>query len=322
MPMGWVAAASALAGLASASAAKDAGGQQSGASKEATASQERMFSTLNAQGAPYRATGGLALAMLGSGFGMPTTGTKPGYDFSGAQVDNELGYWSRPGPNPSADFFVPSGSAENITPEQDQAFNDWWTQNHPADENGNVTAPNRAYIPQFLHDTGQLSAGKGMSLQGGGLPSDFFSKQFTSPDLYLSPNYQFMLTQGLGQTANFMNSRGGLNSGNTLKGLTDYAIGAAGQGYGQAFDIYNTQQTNIFNRLASIAGLGQTANAQSVQAGVGLAPGIASSIQNAGAASAAGTVGQANALAGGLNNAASWYALSNMNRDPGGGGPG
>jgi hypothetical protein len=134
--------------------------------------------------------------------------------------------------------------------------------------------------------------------------------------MYLSPSYQFQLNQGLGQTANFMNSRGGLNSGNTLKGLVDYSIGAAGQGYGQAADIYFANQSNIYNRLASVAGLGQQANTTVAGAGSSLGAGMANSTMNAGAAAAGGTVGSANAIAGGLNNAASWYTLSSlMNRN-------
>jgi hypothetical protein len=134
--------------------------------------------------------------------------------------------------------------------------------------------------------------------------------------MYLSPSYQFQLGQGLGQTANFMNAHGGLQSGNTLRGLTDYAIGAAGQGYGQAADIYFANQSNIYNRLASVAGLGQASNSTTAGAGASLGAGIANSTMQAGAAQAGGTVGSANALAGGLNNAASWYTLSSlMNRN-------
>lgn len=333
MPMGWVAAAGAIAGLAGGAmqsdAAKSGAGQQSSAANNATAAQLGMFNTINAQGQPYRTAGGGALAMLSSGAGIPLA-AKPGYDFSGAQRDSGAGYWDRPGGGASNDFWVPSGSPtqlSDLNPGQQGGFSDWVSAhqgNQASISGGDINIPQggdaTAYIPQYLHDTNQMPAGQTMT-NAGMMPPDSFTKQFTSPDMYLSPSYQFMLSQGLGQTGNFMNSRGGFNSGNTLKGLTDYAIGAAGQGYGQAYDIFSSQQTNIFNRLADIAGLGQTANAQSAGAGASISPGIANSMMASGTAQGGGTVGSANALAGGINNAGSWYALSKM-MDPGGVGPG
>lgn len=141
----------------------------------------------------------------------------------------------------------------------------------------------------------------------------YFNHQFDANDLKtnLAPNYQFQLDQGLGATKNAMNLQGGF-AGNTLKGINDYAQNFAGNAYQQAFNNYSTNQSNIFNRLSSIAGLGQTANASTAQAGTTAAQNAGQSMQNAGAAQAAGTVGASNALAGGLTNAASWYALPQL----------
>ncbi len=140
-----------------------------------------------------------------------------------------------------------------------------------------------------------------------------FTHQFNAGDLNanLAPNWKFALEQGQGAAANALNLSGG-TGGNFAKGLVDYTLNKSGDLYQNAFANYTANQTNIFNRLASIAGIGQTANAQSGQVAVGLAPGISSSIQGAGAAQAAGTVGQANAITGGINNAASWYGLSQI----------
>jgi len=138
----------------------------------------------------------------------------------------------------------------------------------------------------------------------------YFNHQFDANDLKtnLAPNYDFMLKQGLGATSNAMNLQTGW-SGNTLKGINDYAQNYAGNAYQNAFNNYTANQSNIFNRLASIAGLGQQANTSTAQAGTSAAQTAAGSMQNAGAAQAAGTVGMSNALSGGINNAASWYAL-------------
>jgi hypothetical protein len=146
------------------------------------------------------------------------------------------------------------------------------------------------------------------------VPAGYFSHQFNADDLKtnLAPNYDFMLSQGLGAAKNAGNLQTGLLSGNTLKGVTDYAENYAGNAYQNAFANYTSNQNNIFNRLATIAGFGTSANQTTASAGSSLAGNEANTIMGAGAAGAAGTVGQANAISGGLNNAASWYALPSL----------
>lgn len=145
--------------------------------------------------------------------------------------------------------------------------------------------------------------------------------QFNASDLNsnLAPNYEFVKQQGIGATTNQLNASGGALGGNALKGVTDYATNLAGNAYQNAFQNYTANQTNIFNRLSSLAGLGQTANAATSQLAGSIAPGVASSMIGAGQAQAAGTVGAANAFSGGANNALGWYQLGNFMNSGGGG---
>ncbi len=138
-----------------------------------------------------------------------------------------------------------------------------------------------------------------------------FNRPFAASDLptYLAPNYDFQLQQGLGAVKNAGNLQSGLISGNTLKGVNDYAQNFAGNAYQNAFNNYNTNQSNIFNRLSTIAGFGSGANQVTANAGTAAGANIGNSQMAAGQAGAAGIVGSANALTGGLNNAASWYSL-------------
>lgn len=149
-----------------------------------------------------------------------------------------------------------------------------------------------------------------------------FTHSFDANDLKtnLAPNYQFQLDQGLGATKNAANLQTGLVSGNALRGINNYAQDYAGNAYQQAYNNYNANQTNIFNRLSNIAGLGQTANANITSVGGTVGSNIGNTITSggqgmsaaqmaAGAAGASGTVGTANALSGGLTNGASWYSL-------------
>lgn len=140
---------------------------------------------------------------------------------------------------------------------------------------------------------------------------DFFNHQFNANDLTanLAPNYEFTKQQGLGAIQNFSTMGGGLFSGNTLKGIADYTTNYAQNSYQNAFNNFTANQSNIFNRLASIAGLGQQANTSVANAGATLAGGQSNAAMAGGAARAAGTVGAYNSISGGLNNAMSWYSL-------------
>lgn len=150
---------------------------------------------------------------------------------------------------------------------------------------------------------------KQFGLGDGGNGQGYFNHQFGPEDLKagLAPNYDFMLKQGQGATSNMANAMGGLG-GNSLKAINDYTQNYAQNAYQQAFNNYTSNQTNIFNRLASIAGLGQTAGSNSTTGGSNYAQGIAGSIQGAGNANAAGMVGGANAVNQGLG----WYAINGM----------
>ena len=126
----------------------------------------------------------------------------------------------------------------------------------------------------------------------------------------LAPNYQFMLNQGLGaQNQNLNASGGGSNIGTAgTKFAEDYASNA----YQNAFNNYQAQQTNIYNRLSGIANIGQNA----VSGLSNLATGNATNISNLGVgaanAVAQGQVGSAAAQAQGLNSIGSSLTLASL----------
>lgn len=159
-----------------------------------------------------------------------------------------------------------------------------------------------------------IAWGQNIGPQFGDVTQGEFTHQFNANDLAtnLDPSYDFRRSQTLGAAGNLLNLNAGAFSGNALKGVMDYGNNVANTGYQQAFENYNANQSNIFNRLSTIAGLGSTANAQGAQLTGSLAPSIGGSIAATGAAQAGGTVGAANALSGGLNNAGSWYTLNNI----------
>ncbi len=120
----------------------------------------------------------------------------------------------------------------------------------------------------------------------------------TQSQLESYPGYQFALNTGAQATRNQDTPGVGALSGPALKDLTSFNVGAASQNYQNYFNNTQTQQTNIFNRLNSIAGLGQNAAGNLGNTGASLGTGIATAGAAAGGSLAAGTVGAANALSG------------------------
>jgi len=126
----------------------------------------------------------------------------------------------------------------------------------------------------------------------------------------LAPNYQFMLNQGLGAQSQAMNVGGGGSNINTAN--TKFAEDYASNAYQNAFNNYQTQQSNIYNKLANIAGIGQQSLANLSNLSTGNATNISNLGVGAANAQAAGQVGTANAISGGLTGAANSYLLSNL----------
>lgn len=119
---------------------------------------------------------------------------------------------------------------------------------------------------------------------------------------YQDPGYAFELQQGTQALQNAASAGSGAFSGAALKDLLAYSQGFARTGYNDAFNRYQTQQGNIFQRLAGLAQLGQGAAANVGSQGTALAGNAGQMISNAGAAAGAGIVGAGNALSGGATN--------------------
>lgn len=104
-----------------------------------------------------------------------------------------------------------------------------------------------------------------------GMQNPSFQQPFTMADFQQDPSYQFDLQQGQQAIQRSAAASGGLQSGGTMKAMAQYTQGMASNDYEQAYNNYNNNQTLQFNRLASVANLGQTANAQTNAAGMNMA---------------------------------------------------
>lgn len=128
-----------------------------------------------------------------------------------------------------------------------------------------------------------------------------------------SPGYQFRVSEAMKAIERSAAARGNLRSGATMDALQRRVQGVASDEY-----------ENFANRLAALAGIGQTANAGSAAAGANYASGVAQGAAAqgnialaAGNARASGYANTGNAVNQGIQNVASAYLY---NRGWGGGG--
>jgi len=142
----------------------------------------------------------------------------------------------------------------------------------------------------------------------------YLTHQYGAEDFQqgMDPGYAFRLQQGQMANQRAANLGGGLIGGNALRGMQDYTQGQASQEYQNAFNRYQTQRGNIYNSLASIAGLGQTSLGQTGQLSGQTAQGVGGAISNVGSALGAGQVAMGNALGSGLQGAGNAYMLSQL----------
>ena len=295
-----------LGSALSSDAASSAAQTQANAANAGTNAQLQMFNTINSQQAPYRQAGQTALSDIMGGLGLgPATGSVGASGAVASSPQSNPDLWStiwHKYSDPTGQYIDQSSPLyADILAKTQAEFN----------------AQNQATTPLSAVGGAAGTVGGAAGTVGGtptGTPANYFTHQFNADDLKtnLAPNYQFQLDQGLKAVKNAGNLQTGLLSGNTLQGINNYAQDYAGGAYQQAYNNYTANQSNIFNRLSTIAGLGNSSNQQSATAATATGQGVANTLGAAGAATASGQVGSANALTGGLNNALGWYSLSNI----------
>lgn len=138
----------------------------------------------------------------------------------------------------------------------------------------------------------QLMAGMGQDGQ--------FMKTYSGQDIYDDPSYQFRVNQGNNAIQSSAAAQGGLLSGATLKALQNYGQESASQEYQNAYNRFNADQTNQYNRLSNLVGIGQNAAAQTGNAGTQTAQAIANNTMQGANSQAAGTIAAGNSVANGF----------------------
>lgn len=127
----------------------------------------------------------------------------------------------------------------------------------------------------------------------------------------VDPGYQWQLQQGQNALQNSQAAQNGVLGGAALKDLIGYNQGMANTAYQGAFDRWNVQNTNTYNRLSAMLGIGENAAAGVGNVGAQTSANIGNTIMSAGNAQAAGIVGQSNAINGAINAGTGYYMMNN-----------
>lgn len=244
-----------------------AGDKQSDAAKRASDTQIGMYERTREDLRPYREVGYAALGTLAKMF-IPGYEDTSARDSQIASLQKELDLLSRPN----------ATLVKQINPGPQL----WSNRERRRSYKVERTSPmqNAGRIAEINARLDELRA-------SGGEPSE-------GPDysaFYKSPGYEFRMGEGIRALDRGASSRGRLRSGAHERELVRYGQGVA-----------SSEFNSYANRLASLAGLGQTSTAQTGSFGATAASQAGMYQQNQGTARASGYAGAANAATSGIGN--------------------
>ena len=304
-------------------AANSAAQTQADASTQAAQIQQNMFNQTLANESPYVQAGYGAQNYLNFLLGIPgynsptgqSTASTPNYGGGGGRMGagangmagggggfGDASYLQTTGQNGAG------GPGANVTPQ---------LQAGPSSTSSEtLTGIWPSYVTAGGPNTSSSQSGAQSAPSGpggfGSLLTPFTIDQFHK----MSPAYQFQLQQGQQGVLNGDAAGSGALSGAAQKDLMSFNQNAANTAFNNAFNQYQTQQGNIYGRLAGIANQGQAAASNSATGGSSYANSIGANTANAGTALAGGIVGSANSLSSAAalpwltNSASSGFSLN------------
>jgi hypothetical protein len=135
---------------------------------------------------------------------------------------------------------------------------------------------------------------------------------FSMDQFQQDPGYAFRLREGLKALDRSAAARGGLLSGNQLRGVTQFGQDLASQEYTNAFNRYQAERAARLNPLQSLTGMGQT-TAQNLAGQAGqFGQAQAANAAAMGNIRASGYINTANALTNALGQGVNYYQNQQM----------
>lgn len=122
------------------------------------------------------------------------------------------------------------------------------------------------------------------------------SRSFTMTDFQQDPGYQFRMDEGQKALERGAAAKGGLMGGGTLKALSRYGQDFASNEYTNAYNRFNNDRDQRFNKLSNLAGVGQSSAGQIANSGNQAGQQVAQNQIGVGNAQAANSMAQSNRL--------------------------
>lgn len=272
----------AVAGAAiSSRGAKDAAKEQTKGGDASIAETRRQYDQTREDFAPARETGSQALAAIAHGLGLS------GYSKPGTAQPLSFDEWQAQQPAVAQPGVVQT-IAGRVT-------------------GGRLENPNKKPDPRAAYEQYVQGFQPTGAENPNAVPAGDFNRDFTIADFQKDPGYQFRMDEGSHALEGSAAARTGIQNGRTLKELERYGQDYASGEYSNAYSRFNNDRTTRFNRLASIAGVGQTATGATATAGANASNNVADTIIGQANARAAGRVGEANAVNNGIQTLGNYY---------------
>lgn len=329
-----VAGATLVGGAMSSSAAKGASKDQAAAADRATEAERLAMERQIELQAPWREAGGLGINRLSYLLGVSPTGT-----FTPGSTMNPSGAGGTTGVGSTAetrDQILARLSPQYLTQVPQATGQTGGAEAESGNFGGGPAVPLVNRLDEVALNAAvdaelakQQQAAKATQTSTNALAATAAGKDpaygsllrnFGMQDFERDPGIQFQREEGMKGLDRSAAASGRFSSGRAMKDITRFNQGLASQEWGAAFNRFNTNQDKTYNRLASLAGIGQTATNQ-VGGAVGqFGSSSANNIIGAGDAAAAGRVGSANAWNNAIGQGVSAYQQNSMMGGFGGGG--
>ncbi len=273
--------AAVLGGAAlSSGSAKKAAKEQAAATRDAIAAEERQFNLNRSDTAPYRQAGQGAVNkisdLLGIGSGVESD---PRYQAVYDQLYNQR-------------------NAEHVA-----------QYGKPLESSQDPSLP--TYMRGIQREAEAIFRQQNPETPTGGE----FNKKFTEQDFQDDPvnklGFQFGLDQGTKGLNNMAAARGMRNSGATLKALTQFGQDYAGTKAGESRERFYGDQDRTLNRLAGVAGTGQTATMNNAALGSQSTGRVADLMSAEGNSRGAASIARGNTFNQALGTIGNWWNQQN-----------
>jgi hypothetical protein len=153
-----------------------------------------------------------------------------------------------------------------------------------------------------------------------------FQRDFTAADFQQDPGLDFRMQEGQKALERSAASKGGLQSGGTMKALAQYGQNFGSNEYQNAYNRFNSDRDRRYGRLGQIAGMGQSAANSLGNLGMGYASNYGNNLMGAANAQAGAKLSNGQMWGGmlsGMGSQAAGYGMMGAmspSPSPGGGG--